>query len=369
MSTSASSRRAPTTTAASPRPGPIDRILASHSETGPGRRLRRVSACTCRSADDCTGPSTRASLQPYAIYVPKQAAAGPRLRADAAAALAVDATTTSSRQPQPVASSASAGPGSIVLTPEARGPDGIYDGLSPRPTCSRRGPTSPATTSLDPDWTAIAGYSMGGFGTFKLAEQFPDLFARGAARRWATELDTDMLGSLRNIPVLMWNSAADELVPIPGLPADGRAARLARLPLRARRVRARASTTRSRINDQFGPAAAFLAPNGRSRPGARDLRRRPGARLCQAGFVGRPRLLALGRARARRRTGTPAKWRTRRAIDVLSRGFGAGDPAPGPTQAGSRHADRRQPPARYAVHAPVQELGPAPAAPGRTCST
>ena len=31
---------------------------------------------------------------------------------------------------------------------------------------------------LDPDWTVITGYSMGGIGTFKLAEQFPDLFAR-----------------------------------------------------------------------------------------------------------------------------------------------------------------------------------------------
>ncbi len=32
---------------------------------------------------------------------------------------------------------------------------------------------------LDPAYTVATGYSMGGYGTYKLATQFPDLFAKG----------------------------------------------------------------------------------------------------------------------------------------------------------------------------------------------
>ena len=31
---------------------------------------------------------------------------------------------------------------------------------------------------LDPEYTDIAGYSMGGYSTYKLAVEYPDLFAR-----------------------------------------------------------------------------------------------------------------------------------------------------------------------------------------------
>ena len=36
-----------------------------------------------------------------------------------------------------------------------------------------------ARYTLDPEWTAISGYSMGGYATYKLGTQFPDLFAKG----------------------------------------------------------------------------------------------------------------------------------------------------------------------------------------------
>jgi hypothetical protein len=65
---------------------------------------------------------------------------------------------------------------------------------------------------LDPHWTEIAGYSMGGYGTFKLTGQFPDLFAKDQPTV-GTSADTSLVPSLRNIPVLMWNVATDELVP------------------------------------------------------------------------------------------------------------------------------------------------------------
>jgi dienelactone hydrolase len=65
---------------------------------------------------------------------------------------------------------------------------------------------------LDPAYSAITGYSMGGIGTFKLAEQFPDLFARAQPTVGAETGNNDLVASLRNVPVLMWNNAADELV-------------------------------------------------------------------------------------------------------------------------------------------------------------
>ena len=52
---------------------------------------------------------------------------------------------------------------------------------------------------------------MGGIGTFKLGAQFPDLFAR-AQPTVGDEPNTDVLASIRNLPVLMWNTSADELV-------------------------------------------------------------------------------------------------------------------------------------------------------------
>src|SRR5258708_39561291 len=69
------------------------------------------------------------------------------------------------------------GPGSIVMTTESRGPDGSFTSYAEADVfevwadIARR-------YQLDPDWTAVTGYSMGGIGTFTLAEQVPDLFAR-----------------------------------------------------------------------------------------------------------------------------------------------------------------------------------------------
>ena len=69
------------------------------------------------------------------------------------------------------------GPGSIVITPQARGPDGWYYDHAGADVFEVWADVA-AHYKLDPDWTSIAGYSMGGYGTFKLGEQFPDLFAR-----------------------------------------------------------------------------------------------------------------------------------------------------------------------------------------------
>jgi pimeloyl-ACP methyl ester carboxylesterase len=67
---------------------------------------------------------------------------------------------------------------------------------------------------LDPDWTVVSGYSMGGFGTYRLLARYPDLFARGFSVVGIPGTVGDQLASLRNTPIMAWNSGADELVRI-----------------------------------------------------------------------------------------------------------------------------------------------------------
>ena len=110
---------------------------------------------------------------------------------------------------QPVAVRDPRGP-SIVITPEARGPDQFYEGLGEADVFEVWADVA-HLYKLDPDYTDITGYSMGGFGTFDLGAQFPDLFAR-AQPTVGEETDNNVLASFRNLPVLMWNIYGDELV-------------------------------------------------------------------------------------------------------------------------------------------------------------
>jgi hypothetical protein len=153
-----------------PTTGPIDRILSSRYGTGEGADYGNA----CTSATDCKGVLTGA-LQPYAIYVPDkpEPARGYGLTLLLHSLAASYNQFTGSRNQSQFGDR---GPGSIVITPEARGPDGWYYGHTGADTfevwadVARHYP-------LDPNWTAITGYSMGGYGTYKFATQFPDLFA------------------------------------------------------------------------------------------------------------------------------------------------------------------------------------------------
>ena len=64
------------------------------------------------------------------------------------------------------------------MTPAGRGPDGWYYDRAGADTFEVWADVA-RHYALDPDVTSIAGYSMGGYGTYKLATQFPDLFAKG----------------------------------------------------------------------------------------------------------------------------------------------------------------------------------------------
>jgi hypothetical protein len=184
---------------------------------------------------------------------------------------------------------------------------------------------------------------MGGVGTLKLGSQFPDLFAR-AQPVVGFELNPDVLASLRNVPVLMWNNHGDEL-------ANeafwlNTAAKFDALGYRyevdAFQPCANAACSplfpnhlQLAINDQFAPSADFLgtATVDRNPPHVTyvlDAARNHG----DLGVVGDHAYwisgLTLRSASHTSVTGDPEGQ-----IDATSRAFSVGDPTPSTTQLGS----------------------------------
>jgi pimeloyl-ACP methyl ester carboxylesterase len=95
-----------------------------------------------------------------------------------------------------------------------------------------------STYDLDPDATVISGYSMGGFASYKLALEYPDLFAQamplegpivcgekvsggvetaaGAGQCTSDGNTTPLIVNAKWLPYVMTYGAADELVPFTG---------------------------------------------------------------------------------------------------------------------------------------------------------
>jgi hypothetical protein len=121
-----------------------------------------------------------------------------------------------------------------VATAEGRGPDGWYYDSAEADVFEMWADIAHHYL-LDPTRTALTGYSMGGYATYKLGTRYPDLFARAfvtvgppADGIWtgppgvipATGGDQTntyfMLESLRWLPILIWHGTNDELVPAHG---------------------------------------------------------------------------------------------------------------------------------------------------------
>lgn len=103
------------------------------------------------------------------------------------------------------------------------------------------------TYQLDPDATTITGYSMGGWGSYKLAEEYPGVFGQAMplegpvicglrvyggveSKAGGTQCSSDgdstaLLANLKWIPYVMTCGLADELVPYPGCNANADALR------------------------------------------------------------------------------------------------------------------------------------------------
>jgi hypothetical protein len=302
-----------------PQSGPIDRILASHFETAQGADFSE--RCFGGDTSTCKG-AFQGRLQPYAIYVPRK----PVPRQGYGMTLLLHSLAATYNQylgSRNQSQFGERGSGSIVITPLGRGPDGFYDSYAAADVFEVWADVA-RRYKLDPEWTVITGYSMGGFGTFKLAEQFPDLFARAQPTVGESE-DTNMIASLRNIPVLMWNASADELVPPTSyLPT---ADELDRLGYRYELDIYMAEHLTLAIHDQYAPAAEFL--------GTAKVDRNPP----HVTYVVDPSLdhadLSFVADHAYWLSGARTRGSGQGTVDAFSHGSGAGDPVASATQFGA----------------------------------
>jgi predicted esterase len=316
-----------------PRRGAFDRILASHFEPAQGTDFSQ--SCIGHPAG-CRG-QYQARLQPYAIYVPR----GRRPRHGYGLTLLLHSRSASYNQyagSRNQAQLGERGPGSIVISPEARGPDGSYENYAAADVFEAWAEVA-RRYRLDPSCAAIAGYSMGGIGTFKLASEFPDLFAR-AQPTVGFEQNPDVLASLRNVPVLMWNNHGDELVRDPLFQST--AAKLDSLGYRyeldafERCASAGCAPVfpnhlQLAVNDWYVPAAAFL---GR----ARVHRDPPRVTYVLDAARNHPKLRLVGDhaywvSGLRPRSSAPPRpgGDPEGEIDVISRGFPVADRPASPT--------------------------------------
>src|SRR3954454_3066 len=332
-----------------PQTGPLDRILASRFETAQGADFSV--SCTVDDSN-CPGPYV-GRLQPYAVYVPKQ----PRPNSGYGLTLLLHPLSTNYNQftgSRNQSEFGERGGGSVVITPEARGPDGSYGSYAAADVFEVWADVA-RHYKLDPDWTSIAGYSMGGFGTFKLAEQFPDLFARAQPTVGAST-DDDMIDALRNIPVLMWNGASDELVgPEMYVPTQQRLDGLGyRYELD---VFAPGEHNSLAINDEFDKAAAFLGDATVDRnPSHVTFVAKPSLYLPKLDYVADHAYWLSGVAVRDAAAGSGR-------IDVISHGFGASEPDPTGTASGAGTITGGNLLPEYPYTSQSKEWGPGPPGP------
>src|SRR5256884_8954271 len=117
----------------------------------------------------------RGQLQPYGIYVP----AGTPPRSGYGLTLLLHSLSANYNQFEGSRNQSefgNRGAGSIVITPSGRGPDGWYYDHAGADTFEVWADVA-AHYQLNPSFTDIAGYSMGGYGTPKFSSQYPELFS------------------------------------------------------------------------------------------------------------------------------------------------------------------------------------------------
>ena len=101
---------------------------------------------------------------------------------------------------------------SICATTLGRGPDGYYRGVAELDFWEVWAALNRSYV-LHPDHTIVAGYSMGGFGTFQFALDHPDVFAGMAVLASAANEDIPRVENARWLPYYHAHGVLDELVP------------------------------------------------------------------------------------------------------------------------------------------------------------
>jgi hypothetical protein len=321
--------------------GAFDRIFASHFSDGQGADYATGG---CGSSAACIG-ELRGALLPYAIYVPP----GPEPAGGWGLTLLLHSLSANYNQfegSRNQSQFAMRGQGSIVITPSGRGPDGWYYDHAAQDVFEVWADAA-AHYRLEPSFTDIAGYSMGGYGTYKLATQFPDLFAKAQPTVgppglgvWvppgepqpggAQSLTERMLGSVRNVPFLIWDETTDELVPIAGVLEQVKAFDELGYRYEYDQFQAGDHLTLA-INDEYAPAAAFLGTDKVLPDPAHVTYVYNPTMDFPADGTTAGHAYWVYKVTLRDASGSAPLGR----IDVRSEGFGLADPVPGATQSGA----------------------------------
>jgi hypothetical protein len=324
-----------------PQTGAFDRILASHFSPGQGADYATGG---CGSSSACSG-ALRGQLLPYAIYVPS----GTPPAGGFGLTLLLHSLSANYNQfegSRNQSQFAGREPASIVITPSGRGPDGWYYDHAGADTFEVWADVA-ARYQLNPSLTDIAGYSMGGYGTYKFTTQFPDLFARAQPTVgppglgiWLPPLEPQpggnrsltqrMLASVRNVPFLIWNETTDELVPIPGVLEQVNTFDSLGYRYTFDQFQAGDHLTLA-INDEYAPAAAFLGSDTvQPNPPHVTYAYNPTMDFPADGTTAGHAYWVYG-VTLRNTEGTAPLG----TIDVRSEGFGLADPVPSATQHGA----------------------------------
>jgi hypothetical protein len=240
-----------------PQTGPMDRIFASRQVYGQGVDYSKICGglvAATGGPKPCTG-DLLGQLQPYAIYVPT----GPRPARGYGLTLLLHSLSANYNQyldSRNQSQLGERGAGSIVITAAGRGPDGFYHDVAEGDTFEMWADVA-RHYDLDPDWTVVSGYSMGGEAVWQYLSRWPDLFARGFAVVGPRGVAKGRLAALRNTPVMAWANAEDELVNLSE--TESTVAELAKLGLRFREFLFPVGDHLTlATNDEWGPGAEFL---------------------------------------------------------------------------------------------------------------
>jgi hypothetical protein len=234
-----------------PHSGHLDRIMASHFDLGQG--VQYQTTCLTSTASECTGRYV-GRLQPYAVYVPDKPlpASGFGLVVSMHGLSANYNEFLGSHEAEQMGDR---GGGSILASPESRGPDGSYKSYAEADVFEMWADLA-RHYKLNPALTDVTGYSMGGAGTYRLVSRWPDLWAR-AFPIVGPPSSAASFASMRNVPVMAWYGQNDELVG-PELSEQAFVAAQQAGLRYDHWIFTPAGHITEGNNDEYGPAAAFF---------------------------------------------------------------------------------------------------------------
>jgi len=243
----------------------------------------------------------------------------------------------------------------FVVTPLGRGSDGWYTGEAEVDFFEAWADVA-RKFDLDPERVSLTGYSMGGYGTYKLGTQYPDLFSNAFTTVgppglgiWPVvapptggqdTLSNLLLENVRSVPFLNWVAAEDDLVPYAG-PLEQQTGRVRGRGFDTLGLRSTLETFQGEhftltLLDEWGAARDFLGDERVTRdPGRVDYALLPAADREQLGLVHNHAYWVSG-LRARDTGGDPEDEPAtcppeggcppRAEISARSLAFGEGDP-------------------------------------------